>query len=107
MQKIEIIKESVDKSKSISIDLEKYNKDGWIAKSFNVVSLTDADVGPLTIAVLFEKPDTIDTEKVKQKLNEATEKVKNIDIEGVTKVYTDFLKNIEKGFEEAFKDKEE
>ena len=106
MQKIEVIKEHIDKSKGISISLEKFNKDGWVAKSFNVIDLTTAEVGPITIAVLFEKPDTIDTEKVKQKLNEATEKVKNIDIGEVAKVYTSFLENLEKGFEEAFKDKD-
>lgn len=106
MQKIEVIKEHIDKSKVISINLEKFNKDGWVAKSFNVIDLTTADVGPITIAVLFEKPDTIDTEKVKQKLNEATEKVKNIDLGGMVKSYADFLGSLEKGFKEAFEEKD-
>ncbi len=107
MQKIEVIKEHIDKSKGISITLEKFNKDGWVAKSFNVIDLTTADVGPITIAVLFEKPDTIDAEKVKQKLNEATEKVKNIDLGGMVKSYTDLLGNLEKSLEKAFEEKED
>lgn len=107
MQKIEVIKEQIEKSKGISINLEKFNKDGWIAKSFDVIDLTTADIGPITIAVLFEKPDTIDTEKVKQKLNEATEKVKNIDLGGMVKSYTDLLENLGKNLEKAFEEKDE
>lgn len=98
MQKIEVIKEHIDKSKGISISLEKFTKEGWVAKSFNVIDLTTAEVGPITIAVLFEKPDTVDAEKVKQKLNEATEKVKNIDLGGIVKSYTDLLGSLEKAF---------
>lgn len=107
MQKIEIIKEHIDKSKGISINLEKFNKDGWVAKSFNVIDFTTADVGPITIAVLFEKPDPIDAEKVKQKLNESAEKVKNTDFGGMVKSYTDFLGNLEKSLEKAFEEKED
>lgn len=106
MQKIEVIKEHIDKSKGISINLEKFNKEGWVAKSFNVIDLTTAEVGPITIAVLFEKPDTVDAEKVKQKLNEATEKVKNIDLGGMVKSYTDLLGSLEKSLEKAFEEKE-
>lgn len=106
MQKIEVIKEHIDKSKGISISLEKFNKDGWVAKSFKVIDLTTAEVGPITVAVLFEKPDTFDTEKVKQKLNEATEKVKNIDLGGMVKSYTDLLGSLEKSLEKAFEEKE-
>lgn len=107
MQKIEVIKQKINTFDSFSIELKDFNKDGWIAKSFNVVKLDDSLPGSCTVAILFEKPDPVDAEKVKQKLNETTEKVKNTDFGGMVKSYTEFLGSLEKSLEKAFEEKED
>lgn len=107
MQKIEVIRQEVKTFENFSIELKDFNKDGWVAKSFNVVSLPAGLPAYCTVAVLFEKPDTVDAEKVKQKLNEANEKIKNIDLGGMVKSYTDLLGNLEKSLEKAFEEKED
>lgn len=98
MQKIEIIKQEIKSLDSFSIDLKDFNKDGWIAKSFNVVQVDYAS-STCIVAILFEKPDAIDTERVKQKINEAKEKFENVNWE-LRRVYKIFRA---KGFESILK----
>lgn len=102
MQKIEIIKQEIKSLDSFSIDLKDFNKDGWIAKNFNVVQV-DYVSSTCIVAILFEKPDAIDTEKVKQKLNEAKEKLENVNWEETCEEFIKPLEAVAKGFESILK----
>lgn len=102
MQKIEIIKQEIKSLDSFSIDLKDFNKDDWIAKSFTVVQVDYAS-STCIVAILFEKSDAIDAEKVKQKLNEAKEKLENVNWEETCEEFIKPLEAVAKGFESILK----